>query len=91
MLTFPKALNIIECREFRDLLLLLRKELKESMIPHRTRLRELIIQSWKRYFQTLKQDLSVLFNLLNLLSFTNPLYLECRWPRVIHHGCMVRS
>jgi len=50
----------MECREFRDLLLLLRKELKDSMIPHRTKLRELIILSWKEYIVTLKRDLSVL-------------------------------
>jgi hypothetical protein len=93
-LTFPKSLNVIECREFRDLLLLLGNELKETMIPHRTKLRELIIVSWKRYFQTLRQDVVVLsvyqMFCLSLIPLI-PLCLECCWPCVIHHGRVVRS
>ena len=58
MSTF-KSLNVVECQEFRVLLLLLRSELKESMIPHRTKIRELVIRIWKEHFQVLKQDLSV--------------------------------
>lgn len=54
-----KSLNVIECPEFRVLLLLLRNDLKESMIPHRTKLRELIVEAWRRYFQQLKLELSV--------------------------------
>ena len=49
----------MECKEFRDLLLLLRSELKETMIPHRTKLRELVILRWKYYFQSLKLEISV--------------------------------
>jgi hypothetical protein len=55
----PKSLNLMECREFRQLILLLRSDLKESMIPHRTKLRELIIQAWREYFQTLHAELVV--------------------------------
>jgi hypothetical protein len=54
-----QALNIIECPEFRALLLLLRSDLKESMVLHRTKLRELIIEAWRRYFSILKKDLEV--------------------------------
>ena len=54
-----KSLNVIECREFGALLLLLRSDLKETMIPHHTKLRELIIEAWKHYFQALKGDLAV--------------------------------
>jgi hypothetical protein len=59
--TFPtfKSLNLVECQEFRDLLLLLRSGLRESMIPRRTKVRELIIQAWKEYFQVLKLQLAV--------------------------------
>lgn len=55
-----QSLNVIECREFRALLLLLRNDLKETMIPHRTKLRELIVEAWRRYFKVLKMDLEVL-------------------------------
>jgi hypothetical protein len=49
----------VECSEFRCLLLLLRNDLKETMIPHRTKLRELIIQAWREYFKLLRRDLAV--------------------------------
>ncbi len=49
----------MECHEFRQLLLLLRSDLKESMISHRTKLRELIIQAWREYFQALRAELAV--------------------------------
>jgi hypothetical protein len=54
-----KSLNLVECREFRLLLLLLRNDLKEEMIPHRTKLRDLIIRAWKQFFQVLRRDLAV--------------------------------
>jgi hypothetical protein len=38
-----QSLNIIECKEFRKLLLLLRQDLKDSDIPHRTKIRESVI------------------------------------------------
>jgi len=49
----------MECREFRNLLLLLRQDLEEKDIPHRTKLREAIITAWKSWFITLKSDLAV--------------------------------
>ena len=49
----------MECREFRDLLLLLREDLQEKDIPHRTKLREAIVTSWQLGFLTLKRDLAV--------------------------------
>jgi hypothetical protein len=55
-----KSLNIVECREFRALLLLLHSDLKETMVPHCTKLQELIIKAWKQHFQALKQDLGVI-------------------------------
>jgi hypothetical protein len=54
-----QSLNVLECPEFRTLLLLLRSDLKETMIPHCTKIRELIIQAWRRHFQNLRQDLAV--------------------------------
>jgi hypothetical protein len=35
------------------------------MIPHRTKLRELIIKAWQRYFQALKKDLEVFYLLIH--------------------------
>jgi hypothetical protein len=41
--------------------MLLRPDLKESMVPHRTKVRELIIQAWRQQFKNLKRDLAVIF------------------------------
>ena len=49
----------MECREFRNLLLLLQEDLQEKDIPHQTKLREAIVTAWKSWFITLKCDLAV--------------------------------
>lgn len=57
-----KSIRVVECPEFRALLLLLRSDLKESMIPHRSKVRGLVIDTWKLYFQDLRRDLAVYFS-----------------------------
>jgi len=61
MLLVPnaKSLNVVEVPEFRKLLLLLRSDLKDSQIPRRTKIRELVIQAWRQHFQVLHRDLAV--------------------------------
>jgi hypothetical protein len=54
-----QSINVIECPEFRDLLLLLRQDLRDKDIPRRTKLRESIVQAWEAWFRTLRQELSV--------------------------------
>jgi hypothetical protein len=54
-----QSINIMECHEFRDLLLLLREDLEEKDIPHHTKLHEAIITAWQMWFVGLKQDLAV--------------------------------
>ena len=61
---------MIECPKFRSLLLLLRPDLAEKNIPHRTRLRESIIEAWKTWFESLKIELSVCFFLLSYPTIT---------------------
>ena len=56
LISILKSLNVVECPEFRDLLLLLQNDLE---IPHRTQLRELVIQAWGQYFQDLCEELVV--------------------------------
>jgi len=55
-----KSLNIVECPEFRQLLLLLQPDLKKS-IPHRTKIHTLLLQAWREYFQELRRDLAACF------------------------------
>jgi len=40
--------------------MLLRPDLKESMVPHRGKVRELIIHAWRQHFRVLKRDLAVI-------------------------------
>jgi len=54
-----QSMNIVECREFRNLLLLLREDLQDKDIPHRTKIRESIITAWKLWFLGLKSELAV--------------------------------
>ncbi|KIM78715.1 hypothetical protein PILCRDRAFT_56284, partial [Piloderma croceum F 1598] len=54
-----QSINVIECREFRDLLLLLRADIQDKDIPHRTKIREAIIKAWESWFQNLKEELTV--------------------------------
>jgi len=54
-----KSVNVIEHLEFRRLLLHLQTDLTDAMIPHRTKLHELIIQAWGVHFKVLRADLAV--------------------------------
>jgi len=54
-----QAINVMECPEFRRLLLLLCSNLKDSDIPHCMKTRELILKAWQDYFVVLKADLKV--------------------------------
>ena len=80
-----QALNIVECNEFRCLLLFLREDLKDTDIPHRTKIKTDIIEAWKEYFVILKQDLavrilsSVGLKLLITSQMSLCQCLECGW------------
>lgn len=56
---FHQSINVVESPYFRRLLLLLRESLQEKDIPHRTKMRELIMESWEAYIETLKEELAV--------------------------------
>lgn len=58
-LTSSQSINVMECPEFRSLLLVLRPELADKDIPRRTKLRESVIKAWEAWFNILKEDLSV--------------------------------
>ena len=80
-----QALNIVKCNEFRRLLLFLREDLKDTDIPHCTKIKTDIIEAWKEYFIILKQDLAVriLLSVGLKLLMTSQMSLcqclECGW------------
>ncbi|KAJ7448703.1 hypothetical protein FB451DRAFT_1532285 [Mycena latifolia] len=51
------SINLIENPDFRDLLLLLRESLRDEDIPHRTKLRSLVLDAWLQYYDSLKKEL----------------------------------
>jgi hypothetical protein len=52
-------INVVECPEFRQLLLLLQQDLEDKDIPRQTKVREAIIDAWQAYFNVLKIELAV--------------------------------
>lgn len=86
-----KSLRVIECVEFVQLLLFLRNDIK-SLIPRRTKLRELVIKAWSQHFQALRRDLGV--RLPHLLTSSSPLllfYLGLYGAGLLYVGYMVRQ
>ena len=61
-----KALNVVACPEFRQLLLVLQSDLN---IPHRTKMHELLLQAWRTYFHQLRHVLNVRVPHLLLIAF----------------------
>ena len=78
-----KSIRLVECREFRDLLLLLRSDLRDSMIPHRSKVRELVLNSWSIYFAQLRLNLEVRV-LSKLLWRANIPCPACCGPNIVH-------
>ncbi|KAI0919445.1 hypothetical protein AcV7_006181 [Taiwanofungus camphoratus] len=70
-----QSLNVVQCPEFRSLLLYLREDLQEKDIPRRTKVRELIIKAWKIGFDMLKDDLT---HAIGKISFTLDIWSDQR-------------
>ena len=68
-----QSINGIECREFRDLLLLLHSDLQDKDIPHCTKLREAIIKAWESHFKALWLGLT---DTVGKVSFTADLWSD---------------
>ncbi|KAJ7665623.1 hypothetical protein B0H14DRAFT_2658494, partial [Mycena olivaceomarginata] len=61
------SINLVENRDFRDLLLFLRETLRDEDVPHRTKIREAIIDAWILYYLDLQSQLQAA---LGKLCFT---------------------
>lgn len=68
LIKFLQALNILENKSFRALLLLLRDNLNDSDIPHRSFLRTRIMSTWNQHLEDLRHELTVRFILTQLIS-----------------------
>ncbi|KAJ6482790.1 ribonuclease H-like domain-containing protein [Mycena sanguinolenta] len=71
-----QSINLVENREFRDLLLLLRESLQDNDIPHRTKVREAIIDAWILYYLDLQAQLQIGHFTMDNAS-NNQTFMEC--------------
>ena len=60
---------MIECPEFRQLLVYMREDLQDEDIPKRTKLRTAIMEAWYTYFPILKQELEVKTTLYSCATY----------------------
>lgn len=89
---FSQSINVVECKEFRRLLLFLREGLCDTDVPHRTSVRNKIIETFKQYLVSLKKELGV-STCVQLRSFlvvpSNLCYLGCTRTNIFHNGYVV--
>ena len=62
---------MIECPEFRSLLLYLREDLTDDDICGRDKLRSSIMEAWYNYYLVLKDELEVLAFSFSIINFAN--------------------
>lgn len=67
VLTVFKSINVIECQQLRAIFLMLREELKDSDIPHRTTIRNRILEVWDEHLDRLQKEMEVAL-LISMLS-----------------------
>ncbi|KAJ7148503.1 hypothetical protein C8R43DRAFT_889005 [Mycena crocata] len=53
-----QSLNVVENEQLRAIFLLLRAELHDSDIPHRTKIRSRIIEVWKEHLKNLEREMA---------------------------------
>jgi hypothetical protein len=57
--TVLQSMNVVESPQLRAIFLMLRSELRESDIPHRTLIRERILQVWDEHLDLLEAEMAV--------------------------------
>lgn len=57
--TFFQSLNVVESPELRRIFLMLREELHDLDIPHRSKMRDRIMEVYMEHLAMLKSDLEV--------------------------------
>jgi hypothetical protein len=64
--TYPwQSINVVECPEFRQLLLFLREDLREDDLPRGDKARTAVMKAWYIYYKVLKDELQVSHDLFH--------------------------
>ncbi|KAF5332789.1 hypothetical protein D9611_005171 [Ephemerocybe angulata] len=66
-----QSLDVVDCPELRDLLLYLNATLEESDLPHRTKVAQLVTESFAREYKNMVNDIS---NSLGRVAFTSDIW-----------------
>ncbi|KAK6969568.1 hypothetical protein R3P38DRAFT_2814139 [Favolaschia claudopus] len=69
-----QSINVIENEKLRNIFLMLRSELKDSDIPHRTKIRKRVMEIWDDHLDHLQDEMAVSF----LVSLTRSAYRTCK-------------
>lgn len=78
-----QPISIVDCSAFRRLLLILRRDIDDSDIPHRSKMRELVLRAaWKSSFDTIRAELKVNGRLVS----NKPTHTFLRNPLVKSHS-----
>lgn len=89
VLLYIQSLNVIESPKLRAIFLMLREDLKDSDIPHRTTIRQRIMEIWEEHLGTLSEEMQVrLFTIQT--SFTDYV-TEIDGKNLYDHGHVVGS
>jgi len=59
MLKQFQSLRVVECPEFRQIILLTNSNIRDEDIPRRTKVREAVLEAWVNWFQKFKKELQV--------------------------------
>ena len=86
---FFQSLNVIESPELRRIFLMLREELRDSDIPHRSKMRDCIMEVFMEHIETLKSDMEVRSHHSWAHNAYIIVYLESTWEDFIHDGYVV--
>ncbi|KIM34692.1 hypothetical protein M413DRAFT_75729, partial [Hebeloma cylindrosporum] len=66
-----QSINVIESPKLRAIFLMLREDLKDSDIPHRTTIRKRIMEVWDEHLDTLQDQMKAFLQVLDRIGITS--------------------
>ncbi|KAF7333764.1 HAT family dimerization domain-containing protein [Mycena venus] len=73
MVADDQSISVIENKQLRKIFLMLRSELKDYDIPHRTKIRERVMEVWEEHLKTLETEMG---NAIGKISATMDLWTD---------------
>lgn len=69
--TIQQSINVVECPEFRDFILYISPDLEDSDLPHRDKMKALIMREFSHARSDILRELQVRFQNSNLWVFAH--------------------